>query len=161
MVPTSTPGTDISLAWPPRKGSCWQPDPWLGPVFPSMSWDSFKLGRGGGIPFIQLDPPSRDQNVSNRESSWRRFSYSQAWCTSNWSQKKSSSAPCGKQLILNHLQLTQMSCENAWQKLQRGASYVNRKQRRCTGIFLHVQAREEQLASDLNLQKYLYDFSVW
>lgn len=92
----------------------------------------------GGFPFVQPDPPSR-----NMESSWRRLSYGQALCTSNFSQKNCSqkycsSAPCGKQLLLNHLQLTQTSCENAWQKLQHGVSYVNRKQRGCTYIFLHV-----------------------
>lgn len=162
VAPTSTPGTDTSRAWPPRKASRWQLDPQLGPAFLLMLGDSFKLGRGGGDPIQAAGPwMGRDQNAANTESSWRRLSYSQAQRTSNWSQKKSSSAPCGKQLILNHFQLSQMSCENTWQKLQHSASYVNRKQRRCTGIFLHAQAREEQLASDLNLQKYLYDFSVW
>lgn len=114
--------------WPPRKGSHWQSDLELEPAFSSTSGDSFKLGRGlrGGIPFMQPEPPSRNQNAANTESRWRRLGYSQALRTSNWCQKKSSSAPCGKQRALKHLQLTQISCENAWQKLQRVMSTGNK-----------------------------------
>lgn len=63
-------------------------------------------------------------------------------------------APC----ILSHLYLIQISCENAWQKLRPGVCYVSRKQRRCTYVLLHVEAREERLASHLKLQEYLYGF---
>lgn len=86
----SASGTDTSLASPsPQEGESLA-DPELGPAFASTSGDSFKLGKGGvgGIPFLQLDSPSGNQNAANMESSWRRFSYSQALRTSNWCQKK-------------------------------------------------------------------------
>lgn len=111
---------------PPSKGSHWHSDPQLGPAFASTSGDSFKLGRAGEGGAIYAELPSRNQNAANMESSWRRLSDSQALRTSNWCQKKSSSAPRGKQRVLNRLQLTQICCENARQKLQRVMSTGNK-----------------------------------
>lgn len=112
---------------PPRRGVAGTRTPSWDPRSPpcqetALNWE----GLGRGMPFMQSELPSRNQNAANMESSWRRLSDGQALRTSNWCQRKSSSAPRGKQRVHNHLQLTQICCENARQKLQRVMSTGNK-----------------------------------
>lgn len=126
-----------SLVWTPRKGTHCQAEPGLGPAIASATGNSFKLGRdGGGTNLCSQTLPAGTKRPQTWRVPGRGSATAKGYAQALEARKRALLLPAINTMF--PMICSEVSCENARQKLWCGVCYVNRKQKRYLHLFAYA-----------------------